>query len=363
MNEPNFRFVAGFSPSLGVRLGGDHYLHQVGAAVALARSARYFNDLKAAVVARGAVKALLLETDTDSKNPQIRYTASSSLLVNRLAAAGLLVLAINELPAPGADLLEQSDQLCNFIRSQQRPDGSLCYTDPPPDGQPAKEEPEGANHYPGAALCGLMSSQRHRPAAWKVEVARKALAYYRPWWRAHKNMAFVPPQTAAFAEAYAQTKEPAFLDFIHEMNDWLCTLQYRQLDPQRPLWLGGFMAFADGKAVAAPPHAGSAAFAESLAEACRATRQAGDLTRFPRYHEALERCLQFLTTLQYTEANCQYFADWYRARLQGAFHASHEDGNLHIQYTQHAVCALVQYLQYVLDVPEGQAGLPVVSTR
>ena len=46
-----------------------------------------------------------------------------------------------------------------------------------------------------------MRSQRHRPAAWKTEAVRKALAYYRPWWRTHKNMAFVPWQTAAYAEA------------------------------------------------------------------------------------------------------------------------------------------------------------------
>ena len=36
----------------------------------------------------------------------------------------------------------------------------------------------------------------------KTEAARKALAHYRPWWRAHRNPAFVPWQTAAWAEAY-----------------------------------------------------------------------------------------------------------------------------------------------------------------
>jgi hypothetical protein len=362
-NEPNGRFVAGFSPSLGVRLDGDHYLHQVGAAVALARSARYFNDKSAAVVARGAIQALLLDTDTDAKNPQVRFPAAPSFLVNRLAAAGLLVLAINELPSPDNTLLKQSDELCNFIRAQQRPDGSLCYTDPGADGKPAAEDPEGIYHFPGAALYGLARSQKHRPATWKVEVVRKALKFYQPWWRAHKNMAFVPFQTAAYAEAYLATKDVAFLDFVHEMNEWLCTLQYGQLDPQRPLWLGGFMTFADGKVSARVPHAGSAVFAASLAEACRAARQAGDVTRFQRYHDALERCLQFLTTLQYTEANCQHFAEWYRPRIQGAFHGSHQDGNLHIQYTQHAVCALVQYLHYVIDVPEGLAVASAAPTR
>src|SRR5262249_41913343 len=96
---------------------------------------------------------------------------------------------------------------------------------------------------------------------------------------------------------------------------------------------------------------GSATYAESLADACRVARQIGDLPRYQRNRESLERCLQFLTTLQYTDANTQHFADWYRPTLLGAFHASLQDGNLRIDYTQHAVCALMQYLTHVAELP------------
>jgi hypothetical protein len=348
-NEPNGRFLPGYSPALQVPLEGDHFLRQAGAAVALARAARYFNDPKATVVARQAILTLLEETELDPKNSQIRYSAAPSILANRLSAAGLLVLAINDLPSPDAGLLAKSDQLCNFIRSQQRADGSLCYADITPDGQLGAQDPEGTNYYPGTALHGLMRSQVHRPAPWKTDTVRKALSYYQTWWRSHKNMAFVPSQTAAYAEAYAQTKDPVYLEFVHEMNEWLCALQYRQLDPRHPQWMGGFMAWVDGRSSPTPPHAASAVFAESLADSCWAARLSGDLPRYQRYQDAVERCLQFLTTLQYTEANCQHFAEWYRPRLQGAFHASHQDGNLRIEYTQQAVCALVQYLQHVVE--------------
>jgi hypothetical protein len=80
-------------------------------------------------------------------------------------------------------------------------------------------------------------------------------------------------------------------------------------------------------------------------------RQAGDIQRHPRYRQALERGLQFLQTLQYTEANCQHFAEWYRPEVVGGFYASHQDGTLRIDYTQHAVCALVGYLEQVADRP------------
>ncbi len=357
-NRADGRFVYGFLPALNTRLEGDHYLRQAGAALALARTARFHTtnrhgkrDLgeRYAVRARQALLALLLDTGVDPKNPQVRFTTLPSLAINRLGAAGLLVLAIHELPEPANDLLDQAEQLCFYIARQQQPDGSLCYTDDPADAVAAGNDPDGINYYPGEALYGLMRSQRLKPAPWKTDVVRKALGYYRPWWQAHKNMALVPWQTAAYAEAYLLTKEQPFADAVNEMNDWLCGLQYVQLDPRQPLWVGGFMGWTDGRPVSAAPQVGSAAYAEGLADACRVARQAGDLQRYQRYREALERCLQFVTTLQYTEANTQHFADWYRPALLGAFHASHQDGDLRIDYTQHAVCALVQYLTCVAD--------------
>jgi hypothetical protein len=193
-----------------------------------------------------------------------------------------------------------------------------------------------------------MRSQAHRPAPWKADAARKALAYYAPWWRAHKTPAFVPWQTAAYAEAFLATKEKPFADFVGEMNDWLCEQQCDRLDPRHSEWLGGFMGAPDGKGAGAAPDITSASYAESLVEACRVAREAADLPRHRRYTAALELCLQFLTTLQYTDGNTQHFAPFYRQRwLVGGFHGSPSDGDLRLDATQHAVCAMIQYLTYV----------------
>src|SRR5262249_16850868 len=56
-------------------------------------------------------------------------------------------------------------------------------------------------------------------------------------------------------------------------------------------------------------------------------------------------------TLQYTAGNTQHFAEWYQRELAGAFHASHQDGNLRLDYTQHALGALLHYLTYVAEIP------------
>lgn len=349
MNGADGRFVHGYLPALKTPMEGDHYLRQVGAALALARAARFTGEERYAARATQAVLTLLGETVQAGKDSPVRHTQLPSAVINRLGAAGLLVAAINELPAPREDLLEKSEQLCNYLRQQQQADGSFLFVDDPkkPGPKGSGEDPSGVDQYPGLALYGLMLSQRHKPAEWKTDAARKALAYYRPFWAKNRSMAFVPAQTAAFAEAFLLTKEPAFAEFVYEMNDWLCGLQYERLDPRRALWYGGFQSWANGSPAEVAPDVLSAVYSESLADACRLAREQGEVTRYPRYKEALERSLQFLTALQYTDANTQHFADWYRPALVGAFHASHHDGNLRIDYTQHAVCALVQYLTHV----------------
>jgi hypothetical protein len=356
-NKSDGRFVYGYLPALKTNLEGDHYLRQAGAAFALARAARFTGNERYKAVARQAVLTLLLDTAPDDQDSRIRHTTLPSTVVNRLAAAGLLVLAINELPSPGDDLLKQSEELCAFIARQQRPDGSLNYSDtataPSPQAKSqtdgGMEDPDGINYYPGEALYGLMRSQQHRPADWKIEVVRKARPFYVNWWRKHQNMALVPWHTAAYTEAFLLTKEVAFADTVNEMTDWIWQLQYVRLDPRHPFWVGGFMTWVDGKPAMTAPQVSSASYAEGLAEACRVARELSDVTRHKRYREALERCLQFLTTLQYIDANTQHFADWYRPALLGGFYTSHQDGTLRIDYTQHAVCAMVQYLNYVRD--------------
>lgn len=346
VNGTKGRFLYGCVPALNIVPDGDSYLRQVGAAFALARAARVLGEDRYAARATQAILTLLDDTVVDPGETANRHTTLPSAIVNRLGAAGLLVLAINELPAPQADLLDKSEQLCNWIRAQARADGSLRCTESPDntDAKAANDDSDSVNECPGLALYAVLRSQKHRPADWKIDLARKALVYYRAWWKGHRSMDFVPGQTAAYAEAFVQTKEPAFAEFVYEMNDWLCGLQY-EFDPRRILWQGGFMKWADGKAIDAAPTIGSAVFAHSLAQARRVARAGTDAARHQRYTEVLHRGLQFVVRLQYTDANIQHFEVWYRARLAGGFHASTQDGNLRIDYAQHAVAALTTYLE------------------
>lgn len=345
MHGKNGRFIPGWQPELKSEVDTDHFLHQAMATFTLSRAARFSGEEKLASLARETLLSLLDETFLDEKT-QIRFTPLPSVAINRLAAAGLLVAAINELPDPRDDLLTKSEQLCAYIRLQVRPEGWLSFTDTPPDRVPA--DSDAMQNFPGMALYGLQLSQRHKPAEWKSEVLRKAVAFYLPWWRTNKSVEFIPWQTAAYTEAYLSTRDPQFANAVYEMNDWLTSLQYSKIDPRNPGWYGGFRTFEEGRIVESTPTVRTGSCAESLAEACRLARHQGDVTRCNRYAETTERALQFLTTLQYTEASTQHFADWYRPRLVGGFHGSLQDGKLRLEYTQIALSALLQYLDQVV---------------
>jgi hypothetical protein len=344
MNGVKGRFLYGFEPTLRLPIDGDSSARQIAAAMALAHAARFTGEERYAVRATQAILALLDETILSPDDPQVRHPALPSSVINRLGTAGLLVAAIHALPAPQTDLLEKSEQLCNYIRRQVREDGTLRCDDA--DKKDA-DTVEAISTYPPQALLGLVRSQKLRPAAWKLKVARKAMAAYRPWWRDHKNLTFVPTATTVCVEAYMLGKDALLAEFVGEMNDWLCGLQYDQIEARRELWFGGFMNYADGHKVESAPDIGSAPLARSLAAASRLARTAGDIDRHQRYTDTLERALQFVTTLQYSDASTQHFAHWYRARLVGAFHPSHADGNLRIDYTEQALTAMLGYLEDV----------------
>jgi hypothetical protein len=340
MNGIKGRFLPGYIPALKQEMEGDHYLRQAGAACALARAARFTGEERYAVRASQAVLALLDDTAIDPGDASARYTVMPPIVVDRVASAAALVLAICELPAPQKDLHERAEQLCHYLRKQVQPSGALASSE-------LSEKDEEGLLWSGQAARALLLHHKHAPAGWKLDAARKALTAGRSWWKEHKSVAFVCSYMGACAEAYLATRDKALAEFALEMGDWLVGLQYTRIEPKHMLWYGGFMSHHAGRTVETPPTIDSAGCAEALVEGCRVAREMGDVTHHQQYCETVERCLQFLATLQFTEAGTQHFADWYRPQIAGAFHASHQDGNLRIDYTQHAVSALVGYLEHV----------------
>src|SRR5207244_360841 len=154
--------------ALRLPMEGDSYVRQAGAAFALARAGKYYGDEQAIAVARQAVLTLLLETTTDPGEPRLRTAPRH--LANPAHAAGMVLAAIHELPAPAADLLQQADQLADMLQKRVRADGSLSADEPGEESHPD----DTAQHFAGPALYGIIRSHAQRPEPWKIAALAKA---------------------------------------------------------------------------------------------------------------------------------------------------------------------------------------------
>jgi len=334
----------GFVPSLGQVLPGDHDLKQARGALGLAQSAKFTGDEKEAAMASQAVLSLLAATKLDPADPNCRVPVHSSMLCNRVGFAATVALAIYELPTPDARLVAEAERLCEFLHRQCRTNGTVQYTDNATD-DPTSVDPDGVNEYPGMALHAIMASNRVKPAAWKAEVVKKALEHYRGAFRAKPQPLMAATLTPAFAELYMQTKNADAAAAVYEMNDWLCGLQISGNDPRTPQWAGAFRAVIDGRQADAAPGPETGLYVQSLSYACTLTRLTPDLDRNQRYKGVVTDAVQFLTGMQYVEANTRHFETSFRANmLIGGFHLSPNDGNLRIDATGTAVTGLVRFL-------------------
>lgn len=344
MNQSQGRFMYGYDPALRQALPGDHDLRQARGALGLAQAARFTGDEKQTAIASQAVLTLLAATRPDPADANCRVPVHASVMCNRVGFAATVALAIYELPAADARLLAEAEKLCEFLRRQCRPDGSVQYIDNPADDA-TKIDPEGMNEYPGLALQAIATSNRVKPVAWKADVVKKGAEHYRAAFRASPHPLLAATLVPALAELYVQTKLPEAAAGVYELTDWLCGMQIAGNDPRVPQWAGAFRGVAGGRVSDAAPGPETGLSVQCLACACVVTRLTPDLDRHARYKTAVMDAVQFLTGLQYGEGNTRHFETTFRANmLIGGFHVSPLDGDLRIDATGTAVTGLVRFL-------------------
>jgi hypothetical protein len=349
MNQSHGRFMDGFNPALRQPLPHDHDLLQARAAMAMAQLAKFTGDEKQGAIASHAILTLLTTTKIDPSDPNCRVPLHSSLVCNRVGFAATLAMAIYALPGADSTRIADAEQLCEFLHKQCRPDGSVHYTDGASDSS-MDVDPSGVNEYPGLALSAIMVGNRVRPAAWKTDVTKKGMVFYRSVFQAKPHTLMATTLTSAYAELYLQTKLSDATASVFEMNDWLCRFQIPNSDPRIPQWVGGFRSVLNGQQTDVPSGPETGLYLQSLASACQIARLTPDLDRYAKFKAASMDATQYLTDLQYVETNTRHFENAFRANmLMGAFHLSPTDGNIRIDATATAVTGLLRFLESVAD--------------
>lgn len=220
---------------------------------------------------------------------------------------------------------------------------------------------EQQNFYPGEALllwAHLYERERD------PDLLRRILAsfeYYRAWHLepAHRDPAFVPWHTQAYARIWRLTRDERLASFIVEMNDWL--LEVQQWDGLEHRDMQGRFYAPDRPF--GPPHASSTGvYLEGLAAAFALARDSGDTARRERYRVAILRGLRSLMQLQFQdEIDLYYVAE--RDRALGGLRTTVYDNAIRCDNVQHALMAVLEVLHHFGPSDWATGPAPAAPTR
>lgn len=258
----------------------------------------------------------------------------------KLGAAAVASMAILSLrnPSQYQTILRG---LISFIQSMQNKDGSFRTFFIPPGRN------DNQNFYPGEALLALAMLQQRQPSIETLQRIQKGFTYYRDWFMADPNPAFVPWHTQAYYILYQMTADRDVAAFVLEMNDWLVTLQE---DKGRPADVVGEFFDPRQPHLGRPHSSSTGVYLEGLIDALRVARSVGDFKRAESYRHAIMRGLRSLRQLQFKNDIDMFYISK-KERVEGAVRTSTYDNTVRIDNVQHGLMATFKILD-TLRQPE-----------
>lgn len=245
----------------------------------------------------------------------------------KLAYNAFLLLALQNTP-DYPNSANWQGKLGRAILKQQQNNGSYnTYFD--------SDKNSGTDYYPGEAMLALIKYYRLTDEPAYLQSVNSAFYYYRDYWRKNKNSPFIPWHSQADYLLYLETKDPAVADFVFEISDWL--IANRQvLNSANPQYIGGFPK--------PTPKITTAVDLEGLLDAYQLAKLVNDQEHIAKYQKSVDLGINFLLKLQYTpDLDLQPINP---GRAYGGFRQSLTNNDQRIDYSQHAVMALIKAYNY-----------------
>jgi hypothetical protein len=206
------------------------------------------------------------------------------------------------------------------------------------------------NYYPGEALLlwATIIAETHDRAL--LDKFMKSFRYYRAWHLdpAHRNPAFVPWHTQAYAMVWGLTRDQDLRDAVFEMNDWLLRMQQPADAVPSPEMAGRFF---EPSGRYGPPHASSdGVYLEGLADAYRIAAAVKDERRKKQYRDAMMKGLRHVLQLQFAdELDMYYVPDDQKIHVRGGIRTTEYDNRIRCDNVQHNVIAMIKAIEVLQD--------------
>ncbi len=254
----------------------------------------------------------------------------------KLGGAGLAVVALVELETveKTGKYLDTIKDLTNFILFLQEDTGKYksyyIYNG-------VYESYEDSYIYPGEAMLALVRAYTLVEDQRYLESLERAYAYYSVAFTEDPTTEFTPWTAQAFVRLYEISPEINYANFVFQMEDWLTSQQYLDNAP-RPDYLGAY-------GTMSVPSITAGVRTEGVSDAYLLAKKLRYEEKAERYKKSILLASNFLMKLQHTVENTKEYRN--PEVSIGAFVYKVGDTAARVDYTQHAVSAMIKTLIYV----------------
>jgi len=249
----------------------------------------------------------------------------------KLGGVALVAVALIEhVRATGSKQhLKVAQQLCSYMVSAQRKDGSFVHSRKFPGGE---ERDFRSQYYPGEAMLGLLRTHSVDKNPKWLDAAERAARYLitvRDKGKATSELIHDHWLLYALNELYRARKKPLYLTHASRIAQAITDSQLTKSVPED--YVGGYRP---------PPRSTPAATrSEGLLAAHSLIREFGDQQLAKRIRRAVEMGVGFQLHTQITRERAMYFRD--PRRGLGGFTRSLTNFEVRIDYVQHNISALI----------------------
>ncbi|MBU0981811.1 hypothetical protein KKC94_03915 [Patescibacteria group bacterium] len=289
-----------------------HMLREMGAMWSIANLYHYLHDERYLELAEKGFSYFERSFKRDTENDFIYVNITPDKI--KLGYNAFAILTLLEIDHPEKDYY--LEQLAKGIMFQQEESGELrtfFYSD----------RDTGVDYYPGEALLAMMSLYEETGKEEYLEATRKALPFYREYFKGNPNTAVVSWQTQAYLKYWRATGEEAARDYIFEMNDFMLESYGGGTS--------GFKVESAGSVVAV--------HVEGVNKAYELAKELGDFERMEKYANFIREGLEATMALQFTEKNNFGMVNFEEAAI-GGFLGSIGSDSMRVDRNQHGVMAL-----------------------
>jgi hypothetical protein len=329
--QPDGRTVYKYWPSRGTEADGDNTIRQAMATICLGRVGARTADPDA----RDRADRNLDHLIATYYREEGEYGLAIEEEKIKLGGVALMALAILESPNRNRHARALT-RLTATINHLHNADGSFRTFYAPLDRNDCQ------NFYPGEALLFWAHAIKVGLPGVTVEAYMRAFRYYRTWFRADSNPAFVPWHSQAHFVMRDLVDEPELDGFVFEMNDWLLSMQQWDSAPYADL-LGRF--YDPERPHLGPPHASATGvYLEGLIDAFELARLYGDQPRQASYRRAILRGARSLARLQFKTDDDMFYISQ-RQRVEGGIRTETYNNEIRVDNVQHGLMGLQRVLE------------------